>query len=201
MKLKYKTSIRKPILVQLLSLIKCSIYTTFILSLILILFGLIWNLSSHEGLDSFTMFFYLGFYSLYICYTVIPPSILFVILMYHFRLYFYCWISTEIVILINLFYFLSFIILINYFALKGISLMILFYIGTAMFNLILLLLFQIIIKKTIKQKYFKIKQVCDTIRFHRSYFVNKKTDSTLILIIFMIIIFLLICNINFIFRQ
>lgn len=193
-------AIRKPLLIQLLKSIKCCISTTLILSLILIILGLLCNLTYHERLESFTMFLYLFFLCLYICYTVIPPSILFVILLYHLRIYYYGLITLEIIVFINLLYFLSFILLM-YFPVKGVSLMMLFYVGTAMFNIILLLLFQLILKKTNNKKFIRIKQVCDRIRFHHSYLVNKKIDSTLISIITLIIISLIICNINLILSQ
>lgn len=201
MKSGHNTSIRKPLLIQLLNLIKCSIYTTFVLSLILIIFGLLWNLTLHERLESFYMIVYLMVFDLYVCYTVVPASILLITLLHHVRLCCYSFRITEITLFVNLIYFISFIIFIEYLQIKGISLIISFYFGTAIFSTFLISLYHIILKKINNKKLKKIKQVSDKLRIHRHYYFNKRIDAILIYVIMMVVILLILCNMNFLVRQ
>lgn len=201
MKSGHNTSIRKPLLIQLLNLIKCSIYTTFVLSLILIIFGLLWNLTLHERLESFYMIVYLMVFDLYVCYTVVPASILLITLLHHVRLCCYSFRITEITVFVNLIYFISFIIFIEYLQIKGISLIISFYFGTAIFSTFLISLYHIILKKINNKKLKKIKQVSDKLRIHRHYYFNKRIDAILIYVIMMVVILLILCNMNFLVRQ
>lgn len=166
----------------------------------LIMFGLLWDLTLHERLESFYMIVYLLIFGLYVCYTVVPASILLITLLHHVRLNCYSFRITEITVFVNLIYFISFIFF-EYSQIKGISLILSFYFGTAIFSTFLISLYHIILKKINNKKLKKIKQVSDKLRIHRHYYFNKRIDAILIYAIIMVVIFLILCNMNFLAEQ